>query len=138
MIPLRDSGKRPVFSLREYQRRGQFYVPLILVMPQIPHALRFGVVPLKGIQVSGVSDQVSRGDSQFRVFSFRFRISSFGFQRRRGQVPGCGMRGAGYGMHLRGAKFVGRSNAEVLTLGQEDIKRNWQTYRMRYEEEMRK
>lgn len=35
-------------------------------------------------------------------------------------------------------EYPGRSNAEVLTLGQEDIKRNWQTYRARYEEEMNK
>lgn len=35
-------------------------------------------------------------------------------------------------------EFPGHSNAEVLSLGQEDIKRNWQTYRMRYEQEMRK
>jgi len=32
----------------------------------------------------------------------------------------------------------GWSNAEVLTLGQEDIKRNWQTYRVQYEREMGK
>lgn len=31
-----------------------------------------------------------------------------------------------------------RSNAEVLTLGQEDIKRNWHTYRARYERELKK
>jgi hypothetical protein len=36
------------------------------------------------------------------------------------------------------AEYPGRSNVEVLTLGQEDIKRNWQTYRMQYEQEMRK
>jgi hypothetical protein len=35
-------------------------------------------------------------------------------------------------------EYPGRFNAEVLTLGQEDIKRNWQTYRARYEEEMNK
>lgn len=34
-------------------------------------------------------------------------------------------------------EYPDRSNAEVLTLGQEDVKRNWQTYRMRYEEETR-
>jgi hypothetical protein len=33
--------------------------------------------------------------------------------------------------------YPGRSNAEVLTLGQEDIKRNWQAYRNRYEKELR-
>ena len=35
-------------------------------------------------------------------------------------------------------EYPGRSNAEVLTLGQEDIKRNWQTYRVQYEKEMSK
>lgn len=35
-------------------------------------------------------------------------------------------------------EYPGRSNAEVLTLGQEDIKRNWQTYRARYEAETEK
>ena len=35
-------------------------------------------------------------------------------------------------------EFPGRSNAEILTLGQEDIKRNWRTYRERYEREMGK
>jgi len=35
-------------------------------------------------------------------------------------------------------EYPGRSNAEVLTLGQEDIKRHWQTYRAQYEEEMDK
>ena len=35
-------------------------------------------------------------------------------------------------------EYPGRSNAEVLTLGQEDIKRNWRTYRERYEREMKK
>ncbi len=35
-------------------------------------------------------------------------------------------------------EYSGRSNAEVLTLGQEDIKRNWQTYRAQYEKEMGK
>ncbi len=35
-------------------------------------------------------------------------------------------------------EYPGRSNAEVLTFGQEDIKRNWQTYRTQYEEEMDK
>ncbi len=35
-------------------------------------------------------------------------------------------------------KYQGRSSAEVLTLGQEDIKRNWQTYRAEYEKEMGK
>lgn len=34
-------------------------------------------------------------------------------------------------------KYPGRSNAEVLTLGQEDIKRNWQAYREQYEKEMK-
>ena len=34
--------------------------------------------------------------------------------------------------------YLKRSNAEVLTLGQEDIRRNWQAYRARYEEEMKK
>lgn len=33
--------------------------------------------------------------------------------------------------------YPGRSNAEVLTLGQEDIKRNWQAYRNQYEKELR-
>ena len=36
------------------------------------------------------------------------------------------------------AGFPQRTNAEVLTLGQEDIKRNWQTYREQYELEMSK
>jgi len=35
-------------------------------------------------------------------------------------------------------EYRGHDNAEVLTLGQEDIKRNWQTYRAQYEEEMGK
>jgi len=35
-------------------------------------------------------------------------------------------------------EYPGRSNAEVLTLGQEDIKRNWATYRAQYEKEMKK
>jgi len=35
-------------------------------------------------------------------------------------------------------EYPDRSNAEVLTLGQEDIKRNCQTYRMQYEKEIRK
>ena len=35
-------------------------------------------------------------------------------------------------------EYPGWSNAEVLTLGQEDIKRNWQTYRAQYEKEMGK
>jgi len=35
-------------------------------------------------------------------------------------------------------EYIGRTNAEVLTLGQEDIKRNWHVYRTRYEEEMKK
>ncbi|MEA3345151.1 MAG: hypothetical protein U9Q78_02720 [Chloroflexota bacterium] len=35
-------------------------------------------------------------------------------------------------------EYPGRSNAEVLTLGQEDIKRNWRTYRAQYEKEMGK
>lgn len=35
-------------------------------------------------------------------------------------------------------EYPGRSNAEVLTLGQEDLKRNWQSYRARYEKEMGK
>ena len=30
------------------------------------------------------------------------------------------------------------SNAEVLTLGQEDIKRNWKIYRVQFEREMNK
>ena len=33
-------------------------------------------------------------------------------------------------------EYPGRSNAEVLTLGQEDIRRNWQTHRKQYEKEM--
>ena len=33
--------------------------------------------------------------------------------------------------------FPNRSKAEVLTLGQEDIKRNWRAYRERYERELR-
>jgi hypothetical protein len=36
------------------------------------------------------------------------------------------------------SEYPGYSNAEVLTLGQEDIKRNWRTYRAQYEEEARK
>ncbi len=32
--------------------------------------------------------------------------------------------------------FPERSNAEVLSLGQEDIKRNWKRYRQQYEMEM--
>jgi hypothetical protein len=32
--------------------------------------------------------------------------------------------------------YPGRSNADVLSLGQEDIKRHWQTYRTQYEKEM--
>ena len=36
------------------------------------------------------------------------------------------------------SEYPGHSNAEVLTLGQEDIKRNWRAYRARYEEEMHK
>ena len=35
-------------------------------------------------------------------------------------------------------EYAGWSNAEVLTLGQEDIKRNWRTYRAQYEKEMSK
>jgi hypothetical protein len=35
-------------------------------------------------------------------------------------------------------EYPGWSNAEVLTLGQEDIKRNWQAYRAEYEKEMSK
>jgi len=35
-------------------------------------------------------------------------------------------------------EYPDRSNAEVLTLGQEDIKHNWQTYRAQYEEKMEK
>ena len=35
-------------------------------------------------------------------------------------------------------KYPGRSNAEVLALGQEDIKRNWHIYRTQYEKEMGK
>ena len=35
-------------------------------------------------------------------------------------------------------EYRGHDHAEVLTLGQEDIKRNWQTYRAQYEEEMGK
>jgi hypothetical protein len=34
-------------------------------------------------------------------------------------------------------EYRNRSNAEVLTLGQEDIKSNWRTYRERYEREMK-
>lgn len=34
--------------------------------------------------------------------------------------------------------FPNRSNAEILTLGQEDIKRNWKAHRARYEEELKK
>lgn len=34
------------------------------------------------------------------------------------------------------SEYPGRSNAEVLTLGQEDIKRNWLLYRKQYEREM--
>ena len=33
-------------------------------------------------------------------------------------------------------QYPGRSNAEVLSLGQEDIKRNWSVYRAQYEKEM--
>jgi hypothetical protein len=33
--------------------------------------------------------------------------------------------------------FPGHSNAEVLTLGQRDIRRNWKRYRHHYEREMR-
>jgi len=33
-------------------------------------------------------------------------------------------------------EYPGWSNAEVLTAGQEDIKRNWQAYRAQYEWEM--
>lgn len=33
--------------------------------------------------------------------------------------------------------YPNRSNAEVLTLGQEDIKRNWSIYRNGYEQELR-
>jgi len=32
-------------------------------------------------------------------------------------------------------EYPGRSNAEVLTLGQEDIRRNWPAYRAQYEKE---
>ena len=43
-------------------------------------------------------------------------------------------------MHPRSAtektNYPSRSNAEVLTLGQEDIKKNWQAYRERYEKEL--
>lgn len=35
-------------------------------------------------------------------------------------------------------EYPGWSNAQVLTLGQEDIKRNWQPYRAQYEKEMGK
>jgi hypothetical protein len=35
-------------------------------------------------------------------------------------------------------EYPGWSNAEVLTLGQEDIKRNWQIYRAQYEKEIGK
>lgn len=35
-------------------------------------------------------------------------------------------------------EFQNYTNAEVLSLGQEDIKRNWQTYRAHYEQEMKK
>ena len=34
-------------------------------------------------------------------------------------------------------EFPNRSNAEVLTLGQEDIKRNWRMYREHYEQELK-
>ena len=34
--------------------------------------------------------------------------------------------------------FPERDNAEILTLGQEDIRRNWIDYRARYEQEMKK
>ena len=33
--------------------------------------------------------------------------------------------------------FPGYSNAEVLTMGQRDIRRNWKRYRRNYEREMR-
>ena len=33
--------------------------------------------------------------------------------------------------------FPGYSNAEVLTLGQRDIRRNWKLYRRDYERKMR-
>jgi hypothetical protein len=35
-------------------------------------------------------------------------------------------------------EYPGRTRAEVLTIGQEDIKRNWRAHRARYEEEMKK
>ncbi len=35
------------------------------------------------------------------------------------------------------SEYPGRTHNEVLTLGQEDIKRNWQTYREQYEREMK-
>ncbi len=35
------------------------------------------------------------------------------------------------------SEYPGRSSAEVLTLGQEDIKSNWQSYREQYEREMK-
>ena len=35
-------------------------------------------------------------------------------------------------------EYKGRSNAEVLTIGQQDIKRNWQKHRIRFEREMKK
>ncbi|MBI3536647.1 MAG: hypothetical protein HY070_03655 [Chloroflexi bacterium] len=45
-------------------------------------------------------------------------------------------------MHPDGAEekndFSNRSNAEILTLGQEDIKRNWRVYREGYEQELKK
>lgn len=33
-------------------------------------------------------------------------------------------------------EYPGRTNAEVLTMGQKDIKRNWRRYRAWYEKEM--
>ncbi|MBI3741399.1 MAG: hypothetical protein HY257_06550 [Chloroflexi bacterium] len=35
-------------------------------------------------------------------------------------------------------EFPNYSNAEVLTLGQNDIRKNWKKYREQYEKEMRK
>jgi len=35
-------------------------------------------------------------------------------------------------------EFPNRSNAQVLTWGQDDIKRNWRAYRERYVQELRK
>lgn len=35
-------------------------------------------------------------------------------------------------------EYKGRSNAEVLTIGQKDIQHNWHKHRARYEREMKK